>query len=114
MGTAGDHHAVAATWQTSVDQLSEAGRHLLERLAFLAPDPVPMFLLDVAVPDAEAEDLRGALTDLTAVSLASDLGPRGRTLFGASASAGRDPTQPQYGSISTADDRGARFDERRL
>ena len=51
--------------------MSEAGRHLLERLAFLAPDPVPMFLLDVAVPDAEAEDLRGALTDLTAVSLAT-------------------------------------------
>ena len=65
----GYHHAVAATWQTSVDQLTEAGRHLLERLAFLAPDPVPMFLLDVAVPDAEAEDQYGALADLAAVSL---------------------------------------------
>src|SRR5271165_2908847 len=65
----GYHHAVAVTWQTSVDQLTEIGRHLLERLAFLAPDPVPMFLLDVAVPDAEAEDLHEALTDLTAVSL---------------------------------------------
>ena len=65
----GYHHAVAASWQTSVDQLTEAGRHLLERLAFLAPDPVPMFLLDVAVPDAEAEDQYGALADLAAVSL---------------------------------------------
>jgi hypothetical protein len=65
----GYHHAVAVTWQTSVDQLTEAGRHLLERLAFLAPDPVPMFLLDVAIPDAEAEDQQEALTDLTAVSL---------------------------------------------
>jgi hypothetical protein len=37
--------AVATTWQTSVNQLTEVGRHLLERLAFLAPDPVPIFLL---------------------------------------------------------------------
>jgi WD40 repeat protein/tetratricopeptide (TPR) repeat protein len=67
----GYHHAVAATWQTSVDQLTEAGRHLLERLAFFAPDPVPMFLLDVAVPGAESEDLHEAVADLTAVSLAT-------------------------------------------
>jgi tetratricopeptide (TPR) repeat protein len=67
----GYHHAVAATWQTSVDQLTEAGRHLLERLAFLAPDPVPMFLLDVPVPDAEGEDLHDGLADLAAVSLAT-------------------------------------------
>jgi tetratricopeptide (TPR) repeat protein len=65
----GYHHAVAVTWQTSVDQLTEAGRRFLERLAFLAPDPVPMSLLDVAVPDAEANDLYGGLTDLAAVSL---------------------------------------------
>jgi hypothetical protein len=65
----GFHHAVAATWQTSVDQLTEAGLRLLERLAFLASDPVPMFLLDVAVPEAEAEDHHPALEDLTAVSL---------------------------------------------
>jgi tetratricopeptide (TPR) repeat protein len=65
----GYHHAVAATWQTSVDQLSDAGRRLIERLAFLAPDPVPMFLLEVPVPDAEVEDLHEGLTDLTAVSL---------------------------------------------
>jgi tetratricopeptide (TPR) repeat protein len=67
----GYHNAVAVTWQTSVDQLTEAGRRLLERLAFLAPDPVPMFLLDIAIPDAEAEDLRDGLADLTAVSLAT-------------------------------------------
>jgi hypothetical protein len=66
----GYHHAVAATWQTSVDQLTP-GRHLLERLAFLAPDPMPMFLLDVSVPGAEAVDLRDGLADLTAVSLAT-------------------------------------------
>ena len=62
------HHAVAATWQTSVDQLTEAGRNLLERFAFLAPDPMPMFLLDVAALGAETEDY-DALADLTAVSL---------------------------------------------
>jgi hypothetical protein len=65
----GYHHGVAATWQTSVDQLTEAGRRLLERLAFFAPDPVPMFLLDVVVPGAEAEDVHDALADLAAVSL---------------------------------------------
>jgi hypothetical protein len=65
----GYHHAVAATWQTSVDQLSGAGRRLLERLAFLAPDPVPIFLLDVAIPQAESEDLHDALSDLAGVSL---------------------------------------------
>ena len=67
----GYHHAVAATWQTSVDQLTETRRHLLERLAFLSPDPVPMFLLDVVIPGAEAEDLHDGLTDLIAVSLAT-------------------------------------------
>jgi hypothetical protein len=35
--TTGYHRAVAATWQTSVDQLSEAGRRLLVRLALFAP-----------------------------------------------------------------------------
>jgi tetratricopeptide (TPR) repeat protein len=66
----GYHHAVGATWQTSADQLSGTGRHLLERLAFLAPAPVPMFLLEVAIPGAETEDLYEALADLTSVSLA--------------------------------------------
>jgi tetratricopeptide (TPR) repeat protein len=65
----GYHHAVAVTWQTSVDQLNDAARHLLAQLAFLAPDPVPAFLLDVAIPGVEAEDQHGALTDLATVSL---------------------------------------------
>jgi hypothetical protein len=43
----GYHHAVAETWQGSVDQLTPPGRRLLERLAFLAPEPIPGFLLDV-------------------------------------------------------------------
>ena len=61
----GYHHAVAETWQTSVDQLTADGRALLERLAFLAPDPVPAFLLDA--PDAESG--AAALDDLATYSL---------------------------------------------
>jgi tetratricopeptide (TPR) repeat protein len=65
----GYHHAVAATWQTSVDQLTEVGRRLLERLAFLAPDPVPTLLLDVALPSIDGEDHHDGLAELTGVSL---------------------------------------------
>jgi tetratricopeptide (TPR) repeat protein len=64
------HHTVAQTWQTSVDQLTEAGRHLLERVAFLAPDPVPGLLLDVPVPGVTTEDAHAALDDLATYSLA--------------------------------------------
>jgi tetratricopeptide (TPR) repeat protein len=68
----GYHHAVAETWQTSVDQLTPAGRELLQRLAFLAPEPVPESLLDVPVPDvAGADDPHAALDDLVKYSLAS-------------------------------------------
>jgi tetratricopeptide (TPR) repeat protein len=61
--------AVAATWQTSVAQLTEHGRRLLERLAWLGPEAIPEFLLDVPIKGAEGEDLRDALTDLAAYSL---------------------------------------------
>jgi len=59
--------AIAVTWKTSVDQLAEPARHLLERLAWIAPHPVPEFLLDVEIPGAG--DLREALADLAAYSL---------------------------------------------
>jgi tetratricopeptide (TPR) repeat protein len=61
--------AVAVTWQTSVAQLSAGGRRLLERLAWLAPEKVPEFLLDVPIPGAEEENLHDALDDLAAYSL---------------------------------------------
>lgn len=61
--------AVAVTWQTSVAQLSEGGRKLLERLAWFAPERVPEFLLDVPIPGGEAEKLPEALDDLAAYSL---------------------------------------------
>jgi tetratricopeptide (TPR) repeat protein len=61
--------AVAVTWQTSVAQLSEGGRRLLERLAWLAPEKVPEFLLDVPIPGADIENLHEALEDLANYSL---------------------------------------------
>ena len=71
--------AIAATWQTSVPQLADPARRLLERLAWLAPEPVPEFLLDVPIPEDEGEDLYEALADLAAYSLAT-----------------RDPEEPRF------------------
>ena len=65
----GYHSAVGQTWQASAAQVSPAALVLLQRLAFLAPDPVPGFLLDVPVPDAEALDGREALLELAVYSL---------------------------------------------
>ena len=53
-----DHDVgLAATWATSVEQLTPAGRRLLERLAFFAPEPVPESLLDVAIPSCLRDGL---------------------------------------------------------
>ncbi len=43
-------HSLATTWLTSYQQVSEAARTLLRRLAWLSPEPIPESLLDVAVP----------------------------------------------------------------
>jgi tetratricopeptide (TPR) repeat protein len=66
-----DHDAgLAATWAASVEQLTPAGRRLLERLAYFAPEPVPETLLDVAAPGGDADfDAHEALADLFAHSL---------------------------------------------
>ncbi len=63
--------SLAVTWQTSVAQLSEPARRLVARVAWLAPDPIPESLLDVAVPGDETavEDARPALADLERYSL---------------------------------------------
>jgi Domain of unknown function (DUF4062) len=61
--------AVAVTWQTSVNQVSGPGRRLLERLAWLAPEPLPNLLIAVSVPDIAAEDIEEALADLVGYSL---------------------------------------------
>lgn len=61
--------AIAITWQTSVTQLSDLGRRLLERLAWLSPERVPEALLDVPIPAHETEDLRNACDDLSSYSM---------------------------------------------
>ena len=68
-----DHDTgLAATWATSVDRLTPDARRLLERLAFLAPEPIPDSLLDVAAPGGpEAFDARAARANLFAYSLVS-------------------------------------------
>jgi Leucine-rich repeat (LRR) protein len=63
--------SIAKTLLISIKRLTAAGRHLLELLAFLAPAPVPVFVLDERVPGAESEDPLVALSDLSAYSLVS-------------------------------------------
>jgi tetratricopeptide (TPR) repeat protein len=61
---------LAATWATSADRLTQKGRCLLDRLAMLAPDPIPDLLINVAVPGEAADyDALGARADLYAYSL---------------------------------------------
>jgi tetratricopeptide (TPR) repeat protein len=68
----GSDRTLATTWATSVARLSPESRRLLDRLAFLAPDPVPDSLLDVAVPgeapDADAYQARGGLHAYSLIS----------------------------------------------
>jgi tetratricopeptide (TPR) repeat protein len=69
--------SVAVTWQTSFAQLTPAAQLLLNRLAWLAPDPIPRTLLQVAIPEAEPLDVEAvedAWADLVSYSLASVTG----------------------------------------
>jgi tetratricopeptide (TPR) repeat protein len=62
--------SVAAIWQTSVERLSAPARRMLERLAWLGPEPIPESLLDVPLPDSPEEpDHRDALVELETYSL---------------------------------------------
>ena len=74
--------SLAVTWQTSFDQLGEPARRLLDRLSWLAPEPIPESLLDVPVPRAgddsaapgvpeAAADPSAALAELADLSLVS-------------------------------------------
>ncbi len=60
--------AVAITWQTSVEQLGDASRLLLDMLAFLSIEPIPRSLFDVW-PASDGIDLREALSQLSDYSL---------------------------------------------
>ena len=63
--------AVAITWRSSFDQLRGPARRLLQRLAWLAPEPIPESLMEVPVPalDAAETDPFGALAELESYSL---------------------------------------------
>jgi tetratricopeptide (TPR) repeat protein len=64
--------SVGATWAASVEKLTPESRRLLERLAMLAPEPIPYTLLDVAVPgEAEGYDAYEARSSLFAYLLAT-------------------------------------------
>jgi tetratricopeptide (TPR) repeat protein len=63
------HASVAVTWQTSVVQLTDPAGELLELLAWLAPEPIPEFLLDVEIPEVGIAGSYDAVADLAAFSL---------------------------------------------
>ncbi len=63
--------AVAATWQTSVNELSEVGRRLLERLAWLGAEPVPNFFISMVgnTHFRGANDIEGAYVEIAGLCL---------------------------------------------
>jgi hypothetical protein len=66
----GSDKTLATTWATSVARLSPESRRLLDRLAMLAPDPIPNALIDVQVPgEATGYDAYEARKGLYAYSL---------------------------------------------
>lgn len=62
--------SVAVTWQTSFVQLNTEAQTLLNHLAWLAAEPIPLALLDVPIPDATL-DVEDALAELVRYSLAT-------------------------------------------
>jgi tetratricopeptide (TPR) repeat protein len=68
---AGYHRNPVTTLLDEIEQLRTEARTLLQRLAFVAPDPVPVFLLDVPVPagGSSVAGTRSALDELAAHAL---------------------------------------------
>jgi Domain of unknown function (DUF4062)/NB-ARC domain len=60
--------SVAMTWQTTIEELSQSERKLLNILAWLAPEPIPLSLLEGNIVDGA--DARDALAGLASWSLA--------------------------------------------
>lgn len=63
---------VAVTWATTIDQLSEGARQLLNQLSYLSHEPIPESLMDVVVDGDEAGAIarRAALDELARYSMA--------------------------------------------
>jgi tetratricopeptide (TPR) repeat protein len=60
--------SVAITWLTTFQELSPTAQTLLNRLAWLAADPVPRTLLNMPVPDVASFDMTLAQRDLARYS----------------------------------------------
>lgn len=63
--------SVAITWQTSFSQLSANATTLLNRLSWLASDPIPKSLLEVEWDDEKKIDAQAAWEELKRFSLAA-------------------------------------------
>lgn len=61
--------SVAITWQTSFNQLSDNATKLLNRLAWLASEPIPKSLLEVEIPDTKTIIATDAWMELKKYSL---------------------------------------------
>ena len=62
--------SVAITWETTLAQLTEPARRLLEVLVWLSPEPIPLFLVEAAPLVEVISDPRAALAGLAGYSLA--------------------------------------------
>jgi tetratricopeptide (TPR) repeat protein len=61
--------AVAVTWRTSLDEVGNDGRWLLDRLSWFGTEPIPHTILDPSVVGMTADCINAALVDLASYSL---------------------------------------------
>src|SRR5690242_18847898 len=69
----------ATTWQTTIEELSQSERKLLNILAWLAPEAIPLSLLEGNIVDGA--DARDALAGLASWSLARWMATGRRSRF---------------------------------
>jgi len=62
--------SVATTWQTTVDQLTPAAHGVLELLSWLAPDTIPMDVVECDAMTAQLQSLTGRADDDPELALA--------------------------------------------
>jgi tetratricopeptide (TPR) repeat protein len=79
IGQAGDNPdypaSVEATFQIAITGLSATAHAVLGRFCWLAPDAIPLLLLDDSIgPEAERRDAVAALTNVSLVTVAPDTG----------------------------------------